>query len=1089
MALRDINRSYTEVMRSAERPELEAFVRETFATLQHLTLRDPTTMLDLIATIGQEVVSSGDPEWVDLVVAEILQCKFHQPEFSGFTEEWQPRINPAHLRNIRTYLRVIEGNPWLARRMIAALVVHLKIGGVFMADTDLFQKDISSLLSAPIQSVYPLVKQLLKLFPVYFNDIGAEGEIRDVSTRLDEITNRQDLLCHFLRKQCHVESNPLLLTCVHAVAGFWLNGNLAPLAPYIPASLFQELSIDDGFAGPIHQLMQAMMAEINNEDDLLRLPSTELKALLDAQDAIDTVAAEKLYLLYRLRELIAQKYELDHTDIIVRLRANHRLDPTGVDRLEEALAEADHEAALDRLLTILEQLKTYILMEAKTEAIEDIYHKRHVAVGIPSMYGRYREEKFEAMGLTFRVESLANITFDKMIAGHNLAYVTEATLQRVLRWLLLLLRASKVDGFRGQILGSAIKMFQLALDARGFTVDQYVNIFQNISNAIKHLIRVRFLDAFEGPVDEIAARLVRHGEIAVPDDSTGEAVIFQTCERILRDIISTSLGLRQLDSVVGRILHTLSESRENLDRPTLNLLMSYDVDRCFVAIDAPESALDSRLYLGNKGHMIRRLARANFPIPPGFILTTELFRCRPALFASDEASDEHVVRIRSQLRRLEKLSRCKLGDSSKPLLLSVRSGAAMSMPGMLDTFLNVGINPMVAEALGRQSGSPWAAWDAYRRFLQFWGMSFGLDRDLFDALMADAKNRGSVEKKTHFSPESMREIACRYRELLQDHQIAIIDDPFAQLQICIDLVLRSWDSKKAQIYRKELQIASDWGTAVIVQKMIYGNLSQHSGTGVALTRAPRQGSQEFQLYGDFIIQGQGDDVVSGLVETQPITEAQRLHQPGGSSISLEKDFPAIYERLCHYSGRLIKDMSMHHQEIEFTFDGETAGNLHILQSRDHQMLEGSYIQTFVISVELEQAKIGSGIGAGSGALCGRVAHCDADIRWLKAEFPNEPIILIRPDTVPDDINMILSCQGLLTAVGGATSHAAVAAQRLGLACVVGCRLLHVNDRERRSELAGHQIESGDYLSINGFDGSIYRGKHPISITRTQSLLG
>jgi pyruvate,orthophosphate dikinase len=300
--------------------------------------------------------------------------------------------------------------------------------------------------------------------------------------------------------------------------------------------------------------------------------------------------------------------------------------------------------------------------------------------------------------------------------------------------------------------------------------------------------------------------------------------------------------------------------------------------------------------------------------------------------------------------------------------------------------------------------------------------------------------------------------------------------------------VRSWDSPKAQIYRKELQIASDWGTAVIVQKMVYGNLHQHSGTGVALTRAPRQGSQEFQLYGDFIIQGQGDDVVSGLVETQPITEAQRVSQPNGRSVSLEKDFPAVYERLCHCSSRLIKDMSMHHQEIEFTFDGEQAENFHILQSRDHQMLEGSYIQTFVISDELEQAKLGSGVGAGSGALCGRVAHCEEDIERLKAEFPDEPIILIRPDTVPDDINIILRCQGLLTAVGGATSHAAVAAQRLGHTCVVGCRLLQVFDRERRSELAGHCINSGDYLSINGFDGSIYRGKHPISITRTQSLL-
>jgi pyruvate,orthophosphate dikinase len=407
------------------------------------------------------------------------------------------------------------------------------------------------------------------------------------------------------------------------------------------------------------------------------------------------------------------------------------------------------------------------------------------------------------------------------------------------------------------------------------------------------------------------------------------------------------------------------------------------------------------------------------------------------------------------------------------------------MPGMLDTFLNVGINQEIAEGFADMSGRPWAAWDAYRRFLQFWGMSQGVDRDVFDTLMRDAKQKFSVAKKSLLSAPQMQDLALRYRQLLMERGVEIVDDPFAQLEACIDLVIQSWHSAKARAYRSAMQIAEEWGTAVVVQKMVYGNLHERSGTGAVLTREPRRITGGVQLYGDFVVQGQGDDVVSGLVETFPITEQQRLSESTQADISLQKDFPGIYAALARHANSLIRDHEMFHQEIEFTFESEDPQDLYILQTRNSGAAKPFPIAAFVPGERLDAAKVATGIGAAGGALAGRVAHTAQDIAELRERFPADPIILLRPDTVPDDLPLILQADGMLTAIGGATSHAAVGAQRLGRTCVVGCRALDVDEEGGRSKLAGRPIRTGDFLSINGIDGSVYLGKHPFTIVRRE----
>jgi pyruvate,orthophosphate dikinase len=1085
-ALAEISRAYGDVLGSADRLRLEHIVRETFAGLRRSGLVSSQASLNLISKIGLEVLGTGDPESFEVVVDEILNSDFPNPDFSGFTDEWRVQVNPAHLRAIRTYLSVIEGNPERALRLIVALIVHLKLGGVFIADTDLFQKDISRLLNSRIGPVYHQIKHLLKIFPVYFNDIGSEGELRDVSSHIDEIRGRKDPLCHFLRKQSHVESNPLLIRFIREIGHFWASGDREPLRPYVPPSLFEGLDIrGEEYAG-LHRVF-ARLVESDDIDALFELPLEEIGSRLAEISEGRAVDRDKAALFFRLRRLIARKYQLDHDDLLERLASERAASPEQLEALRGALAEGRHEAALEILLEVLERLKEIVTSEEKTEGHEDIYRKRHIAAGIPSMYGRYREEKFEAIGLSFRIESMASALFERMFGDENLEFVTRKTLLKVASWLRLILRALRVDGFRGRGQATAIAMLEQALLAEGFRVDQYTNIFQLLSRSLENLIRIRFLDVYGDIVERILHRMFERGVLEEEGGDTLEGVL-KVSEGFFRDLIAESFGLQQLDNVVGKVLRALLQAREKFDRNTLSLLMTYDAGRAIVEIGPEMGPHDGAIFLGNKGYGVKRLARDGLPVPDGFILTTEIFRCRAAMRACEELEHEVREEIHQQVARLERLSDLRFGDPEQPLMLSVRSGSAISMPGILDTFLNVGMTADVAEGFAKRSGSPWAAWDAYRRFIQGWGMGHGIDRDSFDTLMREHKQEVGVAKKAGMAPGQMKDLALRYRDFVLERGVEIPDDPYEQLFTCMDLVLDSWHSETAQSYRNAVQIAEEWGTAVVVQVMVYGNLSERSGTGVVLTCYPRRVAGGVCLYGDFAVQGQGDDVVSGLVSTCPISEEQRLSEGKGTEISLQKDFPRIYDALNAHARSLIQEHGMFHQEIEFTFESDDPEDLFLLQTRDAVVSQSPTVTAFVPSEELEKAKVATGIGVAGGALSGRVAHTLGDITDLRERHPEDPILLLRPDTVPDDIPLILYADGMVTAIGGATSHAALVAQRLGRTCVVGCRQLEVYDDQKRSKLAGQELETGDFISINGADGSIYLGKHPSTTVRRQRLV-
>jgi pyruvate,orthophosphate dikinase len=1057
------------------------FLEEVFAILQRQSSRHRNAVLDTVSTIGREVYGTGNRRLVEIFVDEVIKLGFEGPGIRGVSRDWQVIANPLHLKNVRVWLSLIQRKPAWSRRLISALIIHLRLGGFFVSDTDLFQKDVSRLLSAELHECYGLVKALARLFPVYFQEIGAEGELREVSTAVDELCGRKDPLIHFLRKQSHVESNNQIVSFIEGIIGYWRDGNKEGLRGFLPEEVSEQIPEPN----PFQQEMAPVFDEILERgrltpQALLMLPEREVVDRIRGQQGLAENVRTKAELLVRLYRLLVKKYTIHHHDILKDLRSSNFFEARALYRLEEALARPDPEMSLVQIHALLAVLRENVLSPGESPAQEEIYRKRHMAAGIPSLYGRYKEKRFDSLGLTFRLESLANLLLEDLSTGLNLEYVTRTTLEKAHTILEFYLESLRLDGIAAEALASNLDLLQHALESRRITVDQYLNIFQFIARAVQEIIQTQYVGIHEGNLKIVVFQLLEGGNplpFRPSEDAPSEQVGYQAAEWFIRDHLANRFGIQGLDNFVGRVIASLAKESQTLDRRTRTLLLSYNPERCFLPFDSREKSLDTQIYLGNKGYFLKRLSSFGYPVPPGFIVSTEFFRCRSAILAYDAADADFQRRLRREVRHLEETSGRRFGDPHSPLLLSVRSGSTITMPGMMETFLNIGLNDEIVNNLSRQPRFAWAAWDNYRWFLQCWGMSYGIPRDRFDEVISTTKRIYSAAYKRELLPEQMREVVEAYKKLLKRSSISVPAEPWEQLEKAIYRVLDSWRSETAELYRHAMKIADEWGTAVVVQQMVFGNLDTESGTGVVFTRNPKKTDSVVTLYGDYTVCAQGEDVVSGLVATYPISEQQAAAEQRSGDHALESKFPRIYARLKEIAEELVYQRGFNHQDIEFTFEGPDAKSLFVLQTRDMAPVARERLQVFVPTPKLRANLLGVGIGAGGGALSGVAVHRIEETQVLRERFPGAPLIMLRPDTVPDDIAMMLKVDGVLTARGGSTSHAAIAAHRLGKPCVVGCRQLQVNERLGRSVFGNHVLRTGDWIGLDGHNGFIYVGRH------------
>ncbi|HPE85787.1 MAG: PEP/pyruvate-binding domain-containing protein [Bacteroidales bacterium] len=1073
--LGDINRLLKNLLTTLPSTRLDGFIQELFELFGEFREHHMDGILDCIQTAGVEIIRRDDSEnrWlVNQFEKRLIQFGFETPGLAYVGKDWKTHINPNHLKNIRVWLEIIESSAVIPEKLLAALIVNLRLGGIYINDTDLFQRDITKILNSNIAPLYKKVKQLTRIFPVYFNEIGAEGEIREVTTSMDELSHRNDKLIHFLRKQVHIESNNTLIELTRRVLLLWYSGKREPFKPYLPVDVYASIDVKGPWFLPMHHMVVQLCEKSSvRPEQLFLLEREKQRKLVNGLDA-PKMHKTRILNLFQLYNLLKEKYSFDSVNIISDLRQVAIFTEPEIVRLEKAFSAGDHLKALEVVYSFMQHLNEIIFDTQRTEGWENIYHKRHIAFGIPSMYGTYREPKFEALGLTFRLEKVASRLIEQAIAQINLEYISANTLGRIYAILKMFRQGLELDGVTNQSFNSNLQMLRYSLTSASFSLTQYINIFGFMSGSIREIINKYFIRTYEYPLNVIVPGLFDpRGEC---DEPSRKKLIAEKSEAFFRDIISSAFLLQTLDNFINSVLHSLNRMVDNYSVDILQDAMSYNADLIVTSFDKPSELIDNQIFLGSKAYFLKKLYLSNFPVPPGFVLTTEVFRRLRAIKQMDYMYAEMRHKVEMELRHLEKLTGMQYGNLTHPLLLSVRSGTAISMPGAMDTFLNVGMNDEIALALSRKPGFGWAAWDCYRRFIQSWGMAHGINRDLFDEAIAKIKADYSVASKSMLSESQMQQVTEAYKQILSSQGIVFETNLVKQLEVTINTVFESWSSERASVYRKNMQVAPEWGTAVIVQQMVFGNLSSNSGTGVVFTHNPLRQRPGVHLFGDFSRNNQGEDVVSGLVHVLPVNNTQRkqleLNLP-----TMQDLFPEVYKRLYAIAVEMTEKHGFSHQEIEFTFESDQPESLYILQSRDQEIQKPAAVSSF--AVDGEKHTVGKGIGAGGGALNGILVFNMEDMQLRKSAAPNEHYILVRPDTVPDDIGMIFECDGLITARGGVTSHAAVAASRLGKVCIVNCREMVVSESEQFCEINGVVLNSGDKVAIDGSLGIIYSGHY------------
>ncbi len=497
-----------------------------------------------------------------------------------------------------------------------------------------------------------------------------------------------------------------------------------------------------------------------------------------------------------------------------------------------------------------------------------------------------------------------------------------------------------------------------------------------------------------------------------------------------------------------------------------------------------------RALLGGKGAGLGDMTRANVPVPPGFTVTTEA--CNAYLAAKGNFPENMWDQVLEALKGVEKKAGKKFGDATNPLLLSVRSGAKFSMPGMMDTVLNLGLNDVIAEQMVKLTGDERFVFDAYRRLVQMFGsVVMGIADEPFEDYLSQTKRDRGVKSDVELNAEDWKQVTREFKKIFRHETGAEFpQDPYRQLALAVEAVFKSWNGKRAVDYRNAANIPHNLGTAVNVQTMVFGNMGEQSGTGVAFTRNPATG--EKKLFGDYLMNAQGEDVVAGIRTPTPIAD-------------LERENAKIYAQFVEIANKLEKHYR-NMQDVEFTIE---RGKLWMLQTRDGkrtaraavriavemaneglitkqeavlrvtpqhviQMLHPQFDDVAKSEAKKAGRLIATGVNASPGAAVG-VAAFDADLaeKWGKA---SRSVIMVRPETKPDDVHGMLASRGILTSRGGATSHAAVVARQFGVPCVCGAEALDVDVRNRQLSVGGMIVREGDTLSIDGSTGEVFTGE-------------
>jgi pyruvate,orthophosphate dikinase len=1003
--------------------------------------------------VAASILHSGDGTLIDRYTGLLRQILIPSPGVTGFSSEtWAEIANPLHLRLLTKFLAVLRTDSEKLRDVLIHVVCNLSLSGVFIPDDRIFQREISTYLNADtLRRDFLLNYLLLKKLPVYYNEVGATGRVRDHTTEIDSWGN--DPVLYFLRKQVHVNASNYNVRLVEAVIRAWVYNNRDLLTGAVPDDVLYTLNGGllaryASAVNPVFLSLGVLDSEGLHLEGLLSMGEEDIRKALMGTALTDEIS-RKILLICTIYQEVTGKY-------------SHAA--AGADGGDPVQKLKEH---IDRL----GRLKQIILSPEKTSPMENLFFKRHIAFGIPSVLGSYHEPKFDALGETFRVEAEVRVLLEKIIA---LFEEKRSAL------------SPKDVAQAAACLDSLSRLFTLH-GLENFQVDELVTILQSDRlrlSQIVDLLRIwqreltwmveSFSRMLHGPLASILENFP-HQEL--PDhirslDLRRGDFADKAVDIIIRDMLNDVAGFVELDRLLNVLINALDGQAQTGRDGEFTPPDAGVSEKASFALDelSDQGAMQLARLIGSKAKNLMYLRNRGLLVPFAVVFRAD----RTPAYEQYTESEEFRSALSSAVGKLEERTGRIFGGKKRPLFLSVRSGSYLSMPGILSSILYCGMNRETLAAFITDAGNSRLPWDSYRRFVEHYAVVVhGLEMKIFEDIIGDVMKAHGVARREDLTAGRLEEIVGLSRKALTDRNLSIPDDVYEQARQCVKAVYRSWYGARAEQFRKALKVSEHWGTAVTLMEMIFAN-DAGSGASVFFTRALP--SMERGIYGETREMATGDDLVYGGLANRPLSKRQ---VPDGRQ-SLEEIDPGLFSLHETLGEQIEAAMGGLPQEVEAAYRKKPDGArvLYVLQTRRMEFHRG-FIKRFEDVCRMESNIIGRGAGVQGGALSGAASFSSSpeEIRKLRQES-GLPVILLRKTASTDDVSLMSEIGGIITAAGGVTSHAAVLAQKFGIAAVVGCPNLEIGTDAKgvsSARIGAYEVAEGSLISMDGSTGLVYSG--------------
>jgi pyruvate,orthophosphate dikinase len=1011
--------------------------------------------------IASAILRSGSRELIEEYRVILKQILIPGPGIRGFSgETWAEICNPLHTERLSRFLRIISLDPASFEDVLVHVICNLYVGGVFIPDDRIFQREVSSYLnSVSFGDRVILNYLLLQKLPVYYNEVGATGRIRECTTEIDSWGN--DPVLYFLRKQVHVNASNHCVGIAESIIRSWVRGDPGLLRGVVPEDVFQNLDagLFPRYSAAIRPLFEALGVLAGEDLHLERIHGFSegvFREKLRSMDLPEEVRSKVLLICVIYQEL-ARKYFLAWGGVKTR----------------------DAHSDLSRSMNSIRDLRRIITSPERTAPKESLYFKRHIAFGIPSVTGSFNEPKFDAMGETFRQEERVRMVLEEIIAEieDSKGVFPAGDLER---WIYCL------DCIR--------ELFDLH-DLGNFQVEELLTILKTNTLRLSQIVDMlrmwqreltwmvgSFHRTFHDPLlavlksfpgDELSEHLRKiAGE--------GRDFLSKAVDIVLREMMNGIAGFLELDRMLHALAGALSaRAGAGLDEK-VNVCRQPEPDKEWFALDELSDREAMRLapLIGGKVKNLVYLRNKGLPVPFAVVFSAGW----TGKFQEYTGSAHFGSELREAVGKIEERTGTIFGDPLRPLFLSVRSGSYISMPGILSSILYCGLNEVTLKGFIREKKDPWLGWDSCRRFIEHYAnVVYELDIRIFEEMTAAFMRKCDVARREDLSAVQMEGLTALYKKELADRNLSIPEDVYEQLRESVKAIYRSWHSGRAVQFRKAMSVSPHWGTSVALMQMICGN-ERGSGASVFFTREPltlRKG-----IYGDTRERSTGSDIAYGKLLNRPLTKTRALRDQR----SLEEIDPRLF--LLHevLAERIEVAMRGLPQEVEATYTESAGGGrvIYVLQTRRMEAHRG-FTRMFHDICRMEAGVIGRGVGVHGGALSGVATFTDdlEQIRRLKAGS-HLPVILLRRMASTDDVSLMSEIDGIITSTGGVASHASVLAQKFDLTAVVGCSDMEIRTDERGGNYAvigGRSITEGADISMDGSTGLVYSGLCMFTVER------